>query len=475
MIKYLFLILFLPFSLLAALTFNTNYTRNINILRAFNIPPSFLYDRQLKSMEQMEKKRYKSKHFFQAMNDAYIFIPRIKEILSQYNIPPEFLYLAMAESNFSTDANSDKRAVGMWQFMPRTAKLFHLKVNRYVDERRDLIASTKAAARYLLDLHKRFGKWYLAAIAYNCGGGCLSNAIRRAGTDKLAVLLNPRKHLLPLESRLYIRKILALAIVGSDEHHLLHHEYDFLLDRGNAYSLATVHVGPGASLVRISRVVGIPLSELRKLNRNLKYNFTPPYVRSYHIYIPYIKLATFKKKYRPARYRHIYEIHLVRNGDTLYKLQKRYGVSYKIIKAFNNLHSNILSLGQRLIIPIAVRRNYFPVKPRYDIVKAGDTLGLIAQRNHISLSLLKRENHLTGNIIRVGQKLVVTKNYNFTHILRHHLEIKQHKQVHRYDIVKAGDTLGLIAQRNHISLSLLKRENHLTGNIIRVGQKLAIR
>jgi len=83
------------------------------------------------------------------------------------------------------------------------------------------------------------------------------------------------------------------------------------------------------------------------------------------------------------------------------------GVSYHLIKAFNNLHSNILSLGQRLIIPIAVKHNYIPVKPRYDIVKAGDTLGLIAQRNHISVSLLKRENHLTGDIIRVGQRLAI--------------------------------------------------------------------
>ena len=264
MLRYLYILL-IPYTLFAALTFDSNYNSNVRILKAFDIGASFLYDKKLNQMEAREKVKYKSKHFFRAMNDAYIFIPRIKEVLSQYNIPPEFLYLAMAESNFSTQAYSDKRAVGMWQFMPHTAKLFHLRVDRYVDERRDLIKSTEAAAQYLSYLHRKFGKWYLAAIAYNCGGGCVSRAIRRAGTTNLQVLLNAKKHYIPEESRLYIRKILALAIIGNDENHLLDNEYDFLLNRGNAYSLATVKVGPGASLARISRVVGIPLRELKKL------------------------------------------------------------------------------------------------------------------------------------------------------------------------------------------------------------------
>ncbi len=473
MIRYFYFLL-VPLTLFATLSFDTNYNRNIRILKAFDINPSFLYDKKLNQMEIMEKARYKYKHFFRTMNDAYIFIPRIKEILSQYNIPSQFLYLAMAESNFSTGAYSNKKAVGMWQFMPSTAKIYHLKVNRYVDERRDLIQSTVAAAKYLSYLHKRFGKWYLAAIAYNCGGGYLNNAIRRAGTNKLTVLLNPKKHFIPEESRLYIRKILALAIVGNDENHILGNEYDFLLDRGNAYSLATVHVDAGASLVRISKIVGIPLEELRKLNRNLKYNFVPPNVRSYHVYIPYIKLATFKQRYRPAKFRHIYKIHIVRTGESLYELQRRYHVSYEVIKNFNHLRSSVLSLGQHLIIPILVHKNYIPFiahfKNRYTKVKRGDTLKIIARRHHISIKWLKKENHLTSDMIIVGERLAISRTYY--KISRRH---RFHRHFSRYDTVKRGDTLGLIAQRNHISVRFLKKENHLSNNIIKIGEKLAVR
>lgn len=99
----------------------------------------------------------------------------------------------MTESSLKTRAYSRKKASGLWQFMPETAKQYNLKTDDYVDERRDLIKSTEAASKHLSYLHDRFGKWYLAAIAYNCGGGRLSKAIEKAGSDKLSVLLDEEK------------------------------------------------------------------------------------------------------------------------------------------------------------------------------------------------------------------------------------------------------------------------------------------
>ena len=401
--KYLFLLLF-PFFLYANLTYDTNSNRELSLLSSFDIEPTFLYDPIMNQIKNKTLKRHK--HFFQAMNEAYLFIPAIKNILSKYDVPQEFLYLAMAESNFRTKAYSNKRAVGLWQFMPKTAKLYQLKIDAYVDERRDLIKSTEAAAQYLSALHKRFGKWYLAAIAYNCGGGALSRAIKRAKTDDLAVLLNPKKKYIPRESRNYIRKIVALALIGSDEQFLMHSEYEYLLNRANAYSISTVKLAPGESLSRLSHLIHIPLKELKKLNRQLNYDFVPPYSKGYNVYIPYIKLAEFKQKYRDTPIHNIYKIHIVRNGENLGRIGKEYGVSYKIIKDFNHLHSNMLHVRQKLIIPIAKRSRKYKRNTRYYyMVKRGDSLLSIAKAHHISLKNLRAQNNIKGSFIKIGDRL----------------------------------------------------------------------
>jgi membrane-bound lytic murein transglycosylase D len=403
MIKYI-LTLFFPLVLFANLTYDVNSDKELQLLNSFDIEPSFLYDPVMNKMKN--RTLSKDKHFFRAMKDAYLFIPAIKNILSKYDVPQEFLYLAMAESNFHTKAYSHKRAAGLWQFMPRTAKLYHLKIDEYVDERRDLIKSTEAAAKYLSALHKRFGKWYLAAIAYNCGGGRLNRAIKKAGTDDLKVLLDTKKKYIPRESRNYIRKIVALALIGSDEQYLLHSEYEYLLNRANAYSISTVKLSSGESLARISKLIHIPLKELKKLNRQLKYDFVPPYSKSYAVYIPYIKLTEFKQKYRRESIKNIYKIHIVSRGDNLSYIGKKYGVSYKVIKDFNHLKSNRLRLRQKLIIPIPRKSRVRKISSRhYYMVKRGDSLESIAKAHKISIRNIRLQNHIRGSLIRVGDRL----------------------------------------------------------------------
>ncbi len=399
----------IPILLSANLTYTLNYSKELELLNSFDVDADFIYDPVLNKMRNSFKKNYKTKHFFKAMDDAYIFIPSIKSILAQYDIPEEFLYLAMAESNFHNTAYSKKRAAGLWQFMPRTAKLYGLRIDEYVDERRDPIKSTKAAAKYLSYLHKRFGKWYLAAIAYNCGGGRLNKAIKRAKSDDLKKLLDPKKRYLPRESRLYIRKILALALLANDEQFLLDSEYEYLLNRANAYSLTTVKLPSGESLRRVSKQVGIPLKELKKLNRHLKYEFIPPYKKGYEIYIPYIKLADFKQKYQPNSVKNIYMVYRVKKGDNLSKIGKKYGVSYKVIMDFNHLKTSRLKLKQKLIIPIEKnsKRKKVYAGRHYYMVKKGDTLESISKRYKVSVRNLQRQNNIHGSFIKVGDRLKI--------------------------------------------------------------------
>jgi len=404
-LKY-FLLLFLPIILSANLYYTSNHNKELLLLESFDIKPSFLYDPILNNMRNEKKGVSKNKLFFQAMKDAYIFIPSIKNILAKYDIPQEFLYLAMAESNFSTKAYSVKSASGLWQFMPYTGKLFGLKIDEYVDERKDFIKSTKAASKYLSSLHRRFGKWYLAAIAYNCGGGRLKKAIERAGTDELSVLLDPKEKYLPKESRFYIRKIVALALIGNDEQFLLHSEYEYLLNRANAYSVATVKIPSGESLKRISSIINMPIDELKKLNRHLKYDFVPPYAKKYDLYIPYIKLSEFKQNYKSTSIKNIYKVHIVKKGDNLWNIGRKYKVPYKIIIGFNSLKNARLRLKQKLIIPIDKHKKIISTNTKsYYLVKKGDSLRSISKAYRLSVRTLKSYNNLKGNLIKIGDRL----------------------------------------------------------------------
>jgi len=399
----LFFILLLT-NLDAALTFENNHEKEVQILRSFDIEPSFLNERYFITLSEYFHKEYQQKRFFKAMNDSYIFLPHIKEMIAQSGIPSAFLYLAMAESNFSTRAYSKKRASGLWQFMPSTARLYGLKIDSYVDERRDVIKSTKAAIKYLKHAHDRFGKWYLAALAYNCGEGRVARAIKRAGTDDLNVLLNARKKYVPKESRNYIRKIVALAFMANNESFLIKSDFDHLMNRANAYSLSTVYVPSGERLSHIAKTLQMKLEDLQSLNRHLKYNFMPPYGKKYAVHIPYIKLADFKANYKPGTKQSFY-VHKVQKGDSLYKIGRKYGVRYEMIKDFNKLRTTRLSINQKLIIP-KINKVNIKTKSSYK-VRRGDTLQKIAREFDMSVEKLMQVNTLKSSIIKAGETLVV--------------------------------------------------------------------
>jgi len=404
-----FLLLFTPFLLFASLTVPQN-NKELAVLEAFDVESSFLYDQILNDMIERISSKEQRWYYFKAMNDANLYIPVVKNILAKNAVPKEFLYLAMAESNFSNIALSNRAASGLWQFMPATAKHYKLKINDYVDERRDIFKSTNAASVYLKSLHKRFGKWYLAAIAYNCGGGKLNRAIREAGTDDLATLLDPDKKYIPKESRFYIRKILSFAMVGYDEGYMLDTEYEHLLNRASAVSIATIKVAGGESLNRISKIIEIDTEELKKLNRHLKYDFVPPYTKGYALYIPYDKLYDFNRKYTKQSASSNYLIHVVTKGDNLSYIGKKYGISYKLIMEFNEMKSVALKLKQKIIIPIlkkSTNRTKHSSRSKYYEVQPGDSLGSIAQKHKLSVKHLKLKNHLSSNLIRIGERLKI--------------------------------------------------------------------
>lgn len=382
------------------LTIEDDYTKEIRVLKSLDIDVTFLKDPVFVSMKN-NLGIYKTKHFLRVLEDGRTFIPVIRQMITKSGIPKAFLYLAMAESNFSAKARSRSRAVGLWQFMPRTAKLLGLKVDRYVDERRDPIKSTKVAIKYLKFLHKRFGKWYLAAIAYNCGEGKLSRVIKKLGSDKLSLLLDGRKKYLPKESRMYIRKIVMMANLSNDEDFIAENKADHLMNRGSTFTLATVEVKGGVSLRSIGESIHLSAKTIKEFNPQLRYYFTPPYNKKYTIYIPYNKYSLFQKNYKPSKSNRKFYVYIIKKGDSLYKIGKRFGISYKIIKDFNHLKSNFLRLGKKLIIP-----STGPRFVKYTI-KRGDTLSLISKRFKVKIKKIMQANNMKNSLLKPGVKIVI--------------------------------------------------------------------
>jgi len=265
----------------------------------------------------------------------------------------------MVESGFSSDAVSPKKAVGLWQFMPATAKDYNLSICNSYDERCDTISATSAAINYLNKLHKQFGKWYLAAMAYNCGEGCVSKAIKSAGTDELSILLDSRSKYLPRETREYIKKILLVAMIGEN----------FTLGFGNFENdgleekLIQVEVHPGTSLKYIAAILKMNEEKLLDLNRGLKNDIVPHDRPVHKIMIPIEKIYAFYLRYdqqvsskqqlvSSKRYKSHMVSHNITLGETLESIAKLYEADVEEIKMSNHLTNEYLTVGNMLVIPV---------------------------------------------------------------------------------------------------------------------------
>ncbi len=457
----LFLLL-LPNLLFGGLEFESNHNKQIMLLGAFDVEPNYIHDEHLNTMLQSKKSPKAYKHYYNSMQSARLYIPTIKKILYKAEVPPEFIYLAMAESSFITKALSKKSAAGIWQFMPATGRQYGLHIDDYLDERRDPVKSTEAAARYLSSLHKRFGKWYLAAMAYNCGEGCVLRAIDKAdGNDDVFTLLDEDKKYLPKETRNYLRKILSFGLMGIDENDMSSSGYSYLMNRANHNSIATITLPKGEKISRVADILNIDKEEMQKLNRHLTYDFVPPFSKNCDVYIPYNKLNRFKQDYKPCDLNKIYLVHIVKPGENLSRIGAKYKVPYKIIKEFNHLKSNYLRVSQKLIIPTTptlINKYKFKYAKNSYVVRPGDNLTSIAKRYKISVKKLKSLNDKKSDVIHASEKLIVPP-------------LPLHKNAY---VVKSGDNLSTIAKRYKVSVRTLKARNNKHSDVIRIGEKLRV-
>lgn len=426
------------------------------------------------------------------MGLAELYFPLFEETLDRYNMPLELKYLAVVESALVPTAGSWAGAKGLWQFMYGTGKVYGLQVTSYVDDRYDPYKATVAACEHLLDLYNMYGSWSLALAAYNSGAGNVNRAIRKAGGLKNYWVIQP---FLPRETRGYVPAFIAVNYAMSYAE-----EYEIYPEK-TFYSFAevdSVMVHDVVALDQISEVLGIAVSDLKFLNPAYKLNIIPASdKKNYVLRLPISYMDDFlnneeaiynyKTKQGLDREKMLAQIkkaqermvHIVRSGENLGLIARKYNCRTSSLKKWNNLKGTTIYPGQRLVVypkgayysASAAQSTPTPSKNGSYTVKKGDNLGLIAKRNGVSVQQLKTWNNLKNNTIVPGQKLVVSDNQQTAHEKTNNNSTTEYV----YHIVKSGDTLWDIAQKYEVSVNDIKKWNHISNaNRLKLGQKLKV-
>ena len=284
--------------------------------------------------------------FKRALGRSTTYEDMMKRIFREKNLPEELFYLALIESGFNPKAFSRAKASGIWQFIGKTAKRFGLKVDKWVDERRDPEKATHAAAEYLKSLYALFNDWDLATASYNAGEGKMMKAIKKANSQDFWKISQHR--FLKKETKEYVPMFLAAVTIAQDPQ-----KYGF---RNIEYSPPLIYekvtVPPATSLAVIAKAAGSDLSEIRALNPALKKGETPPH-SSFEIKLPPEKKEVFKKNFSNIKKIPLKQKkHRVRKGENLVKIARKYRLPLQELCEENNLSpKNRIRPGTLLLIP----------------------------------------------------------------------------------------------------------------------------
>ena len=411
----------------------------------------------------------------------------IRERLQRASLPGDMVYLALIESGFSNAATSRAKAVGMWQFMKGTAKLYGLRVDSWVDERRDPYKATDAAVRHLSDLNRRFGSLYLAAAAYNAGSGKVSRGLIRlpdeesdpTRSDATFFRLYDTK-LLRRETKDYVPKLIAAALIAKQPR-----RYGFRIEPTEPAAYDSIVVPDMTGLDVIARLADTSVTAIRELNPQYLRLATPPGSRSV-IRLPLGRGPATVAAYSelPARRRVTFIEHFVARGETLSGIAQRYRVSQAMLMAANpKLKTRLMKIGQRVVVPTGgvpstkvARRMAEPVVAAgtstgaFHRVKQGETISEIADEFGVTQRELQSWNGLDSRgRIRIGQRLrVVSPDAPPPSAQPDSSGVTTH-------VVQRGETLKGLAKRYGVSVQALRKANGLgEGATLKAGLALRI-
>lgn len=368
--------------------------------------------------------------------------PVLSKILNEQGLPRDLIFLSMAESGFTNSARSWAKAVGPWQFMPYTGRRYGLDVGFFLDERRDPLKATLAASKYLKDLHNRFGSWELAMAGYNAGEGKIGRAIRRYRTKNFWKIRRGRY--LKAETKNYVPKIMALAIIGKNLKAFGFENVEFK----KALDFQEIVVPGNSDLYKVAEVIGSDFKEMKKFNPEILRWQTPPAMESYTLRVPVgKKQAWLDLQDKTVVKATDYKVYQLRGYASLYHVGRKFKVPSKVLEQINGMSSK-----KRLFPKTAV---YLPFREDHK----------------------PRKNRLYSDLYEKPRKSVLRRRAYNRWIKRGRRRGAKIENPKQFYIVKKGDTLWDIARKTGVSINTIIRSNYslVKKRMILPGDKLAIK
>ena len=351
------------------------------------------------------------------------YIPMMKEILKREGMPEDLVYVAMIESGFQLNARSWANAVGPWQFISETGRRYSLRIDQWIDERKDPVKATTAAALYMKELYGMFkGDWYLAAAGYNAGENKILRAINMYNTNDFWEI--SQGSYLKRETKEYVPKLLAAAIIAKDPARYGFSDVAYL----PAIEFDTVTIPSRTNLDLAAKLCGITYEAIKELNPDLRHWCTPPNYPDYQLKIPKGTKKTFETEFakipedRRFTEKVLYTRYKAGKRDSLKSVARRFGTTPAALLELNSLNAKSRLAGKTLIIPAkqtvdfshegrtarasANKGDY----AKYYTVKKGDTLGALAKRFNVSSKLLTAWNNLKTSVaLKPGRRIIIAK------------------------------------------------------------------
>ncbi len=422
------------------------------------------------------------------LNRSGRYMPLMTQIFRENGLPEDLVFVSLIESGFNPYAYSRSHAVGAWQFMKGTGRKYGLRIDSYIDERRDVVKSTHAAAAYLKDLYAMFESWPLALASYNGGEGRVGRAMKRSNAEDFWALRTTR-HLHP-ETRNYVPKFMAATIIAKNPE-----KYGFAPEYEKPLAYDEVVITRPTDLRVIAKGASVTYSELKYLNPELRQSVTPLGYKNYRLKLPVGTKAVFEQNFSklPEWSKTVWMRHTIRRGETLSSIARRFGTSTEVLRDMNQLSGTQLRAGATLLVPTGSdspqyvaapapveRRAPEPAGNATYRVKRGDTLWDISKEFDVRISDLRTWNGLGRRAaIQPGQRLVVQSDAD------------QAARVKPADLtsdtapavtpkrltyrVKRGDTLWSLSRNFNVRISDIRTWNGLgRTSAIRSGQRLVL-